>query len=258
VVSGALVNSAAAAQSLALMLLLCARVVPLAWFATRAGLRGVPLLSVALTLVLALCLFPSAASAAPALPSGVWALLALSLREALLGLVYALALALPLIALTWSGQLAGRMSGVAGADATLGTLQQWVGLAAFFALGGHRVAIDVLAQGLIARPLGALSSGNTLANVGGLALGSARLLADAFASALLIALPVGAALLLAELASALSVRAASAPFVSFAIVPARAALLLFVLCVVALFSLSALPDFFRHGLSGAQHLLGAP
>jgi type III secretory pathway component EscT len=245
----------AALQAVAVFCLLCARVLPLSLIVARAGLRGVAALPLALTLVLALCLYPSAAAAAPVLPSGLLALSVLSLREALIGLVYAFALALPLVALTWSGALAGRLSGVAGIEAPLALLQQWLGLAAFFALGGHRVVIAVLARAVSVRPLGSFDA---LSGIGALALGSARLVADAFASALLIALPVGAALLLVELGAVLAMRAASAPLLQHVLVPGRALLLLCVLCLFALFAIEALPDFFSRALYGTQRLLGTP
>jgi type III secretory pathway component EscT len=242
-------------QALAVFFLLCARLLPLSLIVSRAGLRGVPALPVALTFVLALCLYPSAALAAPVLPGSVLALSALALREALIGLVYAFAFALPLLALSWSGALAGRMSGVPGTAEPLALLQQWFGLAAFFALGGHRVVLSVLARSLVARPL---SRVDALSGISALALGSARLVADAFASALLIALPIGAALLLLELAVALSVRAASASLWLHVIAPGRALLLLAVLCLFAILASAALPDFFSRALYGTQRLFGAP
>jgi flagellar biosynthetic protein FliR len=242
------------AQAFGVALLLCARMLPLAWTATRAGLRGVPALPLALTLVLASCLYPSAAVAAATLPSSPLALLALSLRELLIGLVYAFALVLPLAALSWAGRLSGRFAAAPGAADALGNLQAWLGLAAFFALSGQRVVLRVLAHGVTTRPLGRLSA---LAGTGALALDSVRLFADAFAAALLLALPVSAALLLAELGLALSARAASASFAHPVLLSARAALLLLVLCIAMLLLGALLPEFFRHGLSGAARALGA-
>ena len=242
-------------QAFAVFVLASARVLPLAWVATRGALRGVPLLTLALTFVLALCVYPSAAAVAPPLPLGLLALLSLCLRELLIGLVYALALALPLFALAWSGRLSGRLLKLPGAEVALGALQQWLGLAAFFALGGHRVAIAVLARGVAERPLGAIAAPAGLAV---LALGSARLLADAFASALLIALPVGAALLLGELSLALAARAGSASYAGLVLLPARAAAALLLACVAVLLVSQMLPPLLRAGLASAQHLLGGP
>jgi type III secretory pathway component EscT len=240
-------------QSLCVGLLLCARMLPLALCAAQAGLRGAT--SAALVLVLAACLFPSAAAAAPALPGLSLALLALGARELLIGLVYAFALALPLAALAWSGRLTARLASAPAAENALAALQQWFGLAAFFSLGGQRVALAVLAHGLRARPLGQLAAFSSSA---ALALESARLFADAFATALLLALPAGAAVLLSDLGLAATARAANAPFVQPLLPPLRAALLLLVLCMALLLLGALLPDLFRHGLSGASRMLGAP
>lgn len=241
------------AQALCVLLLLCARMLPLALCAAQAGLRGAT--SAALVLVLAACLYPSAAAAAPALPGISIALVALCARELLIGLVYAFALALPLAALGWSGRLSAKLASAPGAETPLATLQQWFGLAAFFSLGGQRVAIAVIAHGLRARPLGQLSA---FSGSAALALESARLFADAFTAALLLALPAGAAMLLSELGLSLAARAANAPFVQPLLPPLRAALLLLVLCMAMLLLGALLPDLFRHGLSGASRMLGAP
>lgn len=240
-------------QALCVFLLLCARMLPLALCAAQAGLRAAT--SAALVIVLAACLFPSASAAAPVLPGLSLALLALCARELLIGLVYAFALALPLAALGWSGRLSARLASAPGSETALATLQQWFGLAAFFSLGGQRVAISVLAHGLRARPLGQLSA---FSGSAALALESARLFADAFASALLLALPAGAALLLSDFGLALAARAANAPFVQPLLSPLRAALLLAVLCLAMLLFGALLPELFRHGLSGAARMLGAP
>jgi type III secretory pathway component EscT len=246
---------AATLRAVAVFVLLCARVLPLSVVIARAGLRGVPALPAALVFVLALCLYPSAAAAAPALPSSALALSALALREGLLGSLYAFAFATPFLALAWSGALAGRMAGVAGSEAPLARLSQWFGLAAFFALGGHRVVISALARSLRSRPLSQLDA---LAGVGALALGSARLLADAFATALSIALPIAAVVLLVELTAVLSMRAVGAPLWQHVLGPSRALVLLAALFVFASLAGDSLPDFFSHALYDAQRLFGAP
>jgi type III secretory pathway component EscT len=240
------------AQTLALGLLLCARLLPLAWLVPWIAVRDASApLGVATVLVLALCLWPTAASAAPLLPVSLWSLLALGLREALVGLVYALALALPLRALQWSGELYGRFSRVPGTETAYGSLQLWLGVAAFFAFGGHRVAIAALAEAIVRRPVGALSS---LYDLSGVALGSARLVGDAFASALLLALPVAVALGLAELGLLFSLRVAGASGIALALPPARAALGLVVVWIATLLLLGSLPGMFEQGLRAAQRL----
>ncbi|MFI5307844.1 MAG: flagellar biosynthetic protein FliR, partial [Polyangiales bacterium] len=148
--SQAVLDPQALAHGVALALLLCARFAPLAWLVPWLVVRGSPAtLGVAATLVLALCAWPAAARVAPALSLSAWSLSVLGLREALIGLVYALALALPLLALSWAGRLYGRFSALDGAESALGTLQLWLAVASFFALGGHRVAIGLLVEGVV-------------------------------------------------------------------------------------------------------------
>lgn len=243
------------AQVLAVGLLLCARLAPLAWLVPWASARPAPVLaSVATIVVLALCLWPAAASA-PVLPLSGPTLIMLGVREALIGVVYALSLALPLRLLEWAGRLAGRFSGAPGADAAFGSLQLWLGLAAFFTLGGHRLAIAALSDAIVERPLGAPSA---LGDLGGVALGSAQLLGDAFASALLIALPVAAALVLSDLGVALAGRSAGVAALPFALAPVRAALALLVVGVSIVLLLDSMPAGFTQGLRSARRLWGLP
>jgi flagellar biosynthetic protein FliR len=240
----------------ALLVLLCARLVPLVWLVPWVAARGVPVsVSLALTWVLALCLWPVASASAPALTLSLARLSPLVLRELLIGLVYALALALPLRAFEWAGQLAGGASGVRGADTAYGSLQLWLAVAVFFALGGQRVAIAALADGITTRPLGTPSA---LSGLRAVALSSVQLLGDAFASALLIALPVVAALALADLAVVLVARAASANALPLALAPARPALALLLLWIWLLLLPGLMPDAFEQGLHAARRLWAAP
>jgi flagellar biosynthetic protein FliR len=244
----------ALAQALALGVLLCARLAPLAWLVPWAAARNAPpLVSIALVAVLALCLWPAAASAAPVLPLSLLSLLVLAVRELLIGVVYALALALPLRALEWAGRFAGHFAGAAGAETAYASLQLWLGVAAFFALGGHRVAIAALVHGIVQRPIGVLSP---LRDFSGVALGSASLFGEAFASALLIALPVAAALALTDLGVALAARGAAAPTLPLVLAPGRAALALLVVWITIMLLIGSLPEVFEHGLRAARRLWG--
>ena len=194
----------AAVQALCAFGLLCARFAPLAWIVPWAGVRRGPWsLAPALTVVLALCAWPAVAAQPPALPLSPLLLAALALRELLIGAVYALALALPLRAFEWSGALSGRFAGEGGLPDVYARLQLLLGLAAFFSLGGHRVALAALAESVVRRPVGALGGGVDAAAI---AFGSVRLVADAYALALLLALPVAAAVALAQIALVLSAR----------------------------------------------------
>ncbi len=243
----------ALARELALGVLLLARLAPLCWLAPWLAVRRAPApLALAVTLVLALCLWPVASAGAPALPLALSSLLALSLREALLGTVYALALALPLLALEWAGRLYGRFSGTPGSEHPYAALQLLLGVSVFFALGGHRVALRTLADALARRPLGAPAPLHALPAV---ALSSARLVGDAFASALLLSLPVGAAIGLAELAVALAARSAAGSGLTLALLPGRAALGLLAVWAATLILLGSLPELLTHGLRAARVLL---
>jgi len=242
-------------QSLALALLLCARLAPIAWIVPWASVRGAAsLLPVLVTIVLAVCVWPVASALPPSLPLSAFSLVALAVREALIGAVYAFAFALPLQALQWSGLLVGHASLAPGAETGYATLQRALGVAVFFALGGHRLAISALCDGLLRRPVGTLSA---FANPSALALGSAHLLGEAFASAVLLALPVIAALMLADLAVALGARAASAPAFASVFQPARPALALLLMWISVMLWLGAAPNTLRAWFAATLKLWNA-
>lgn len=228
------------AQSAALFFLLCARMAPLAWLVPWLCVPSAPpLLPVAITAVLGVLLWPIATAAAPVLPLSLVTLAAFALREALIGFVYAFALALPIYAVQWSGALAGR--GVAQ-EASYATLQRMLAVCGVFALGGHRVALSMLGDSLLQRPIGALSP---LRDPTAVALGSAHLFGDAFALAVLLSLPVIAALALAELGVALAARGSSASAFAVALLPLRGGLVLWVSAMVALLWLGSASDMLR-------------
>lgn len=246
---------AATVQALCAFALLCARFAPLAWIVPWAGVRRGPwALAPALTLVLALCAWPAVAAQATPLPLSPLALAALALRELLIGAVYALALALPVRAFEWSGALSGRFAGEGGLPEVYARLQLLLGLAAFFSLGGHRVALAALGESVLRRPVGVLAGA---VDAGAIALGSVRLVADAYGLALLLALPVAGAVAFAQIALALSARAALASAAAAAAAPLRAGVGLIVVWMSALLVLSALPREIERGLAAAARLLQA-
>jgi flagellar biosynthetic protein FliR len=245
-------DSGAFVQTLLLAGLLCARIAPLSWLVPWMAVRGVPAaVSLALTFLLVLCLWPTAASAAPVLPLSAPAIALLALREILIGTVYALALALPLRALEWAGQLMGRFVGERSFEAALGSLQLSLGVAAFFLVGGHRVALRTLADAIVRRPVGMPSA---LHDFSGVALSSVHLLGDTFASALLIALPVAAALVLTDLALSLTARSVTAPNLPLAFAPVRPAVALLVIALSLVLLLDATPEHFARSLSAARRI----
>jgi len=85
-------------------------------------------------------------------------------------------------------------------------------------------------------PIGALASPGSL---GAVALGSARLLGDAFVAAVQIALPVGAAIGIAELGLGLV---------------ARAALAMFVVWIASALWLGSSSSYFQRGFAAAKRL----
>jgi flagellar biosynthetic protein FliR len=250
----------AALGALGSFALLCARLLPVALLAPWAGVGRAPLsLPPAITLVLALCLWPAVAAQPGALaaPPSAFAFAALGLRELLIGAVYGIALALPLRAFEWAGELTAHFAGTADQreSSPYARLQLLVAVAAFFALGGHRVAISALADSLAHRPLGVLSAATGAAAV---ALGSVRLVADAFALALLLALPVAAAVAFSQIALALSARAALTSAAAALAAPLRAGVVLLVVWTSGLFWLELLPSEIERALAAAVRLLAAP
>jgi type III secretory pathway component EscT len=240
------------AQSLAVFLLLCARLFPIAWLVPWASVRAAPAFLPALvTVVLATCLWPVASAVAPLLPSSVLALAALAVREVLLGLVYAVSLALPMYALQWSGALVGTASMSPEAEQGYATLQRALGVAAFFALGGHRIAIAALADSLARRPIGLLTP---LADPSAIARGSAQLLGDAFALAVLVALPVLGALMLAQWLLSVAARAAGAGAFAFALLPLRGALVPLLVSMSFMLWLGSAPDTLRAWFAATRRL----
>ena len=241
-------------QALAVALLLALRLLPLVllvpWLCVpRAPLALVP----AVTVVLVLCLHSPAAASAPALPFAAVTLAALGLRELLVGVVYALPLALPLRAIEWSGVVSARGLGAPFAERALSSLLLTLAAALFFALGGHRVALRALADELGRVPLGLLRGpADSLA----LATGTAQLLGEAFALALLLALPALAVLLVFELGVALSARGSGARNLDWLLPPLRPALWLAAVWVGVALLVQTLPEIFAAGLRAARVLWG--
>lgn len=120
------------------------RVAPSLWVVPWWSARGMhPWLRVAVTCVIALGVAP--AVGAPALPADGW-LAVIALRELTLGVVLALVLAAPFVALRQAGALVDATRGVdAGDDAGLAALLSSLGAAVFLASGAHRGVLRALA-----------------------------------------------------------------------------------------------------------------
>jgi type III secretory pathway component EscT len=117
------------------------------------------------------------------------------------------------------------------------------------------LAIAALSDAIVKRPLGAPSA---FGDLGAVALGSAQLLGDAFAAALLIALPVAAALALSDLGVALAARGAAFAALPGSLAPTRAALALLVVAISLVLLLESMPEAFAQGLRAARRLWGLP
>ncbi len=250
--------------------LVAARIAPLAVAAPWLALRDAPpTLRAAVVLACTAALAPVAFAHAPE-GLGVLAAPALAaamLRETLVGLAFAFATAVPFHALDHGGRLVDAFRGASSSEvfapptgertSPLGDLYLLGGVALFASLGGHRLAIEVLARSFEAVPIGAaVDFGRT-----SFALGAARLFAYAMAFALSVAAPAAICVLLVDVGLGLVARASPSIPVFFAGMPLRAAAGL----AGALLGLSALldrlPEALRAALDAASRVtsgLGGP
>lgn len=218
------------ARALPVWLLVTLRTVPLAFVAPWLGWKGTASFArVSVALVIALALTPLALQTAPALPAGWLPLALLGLREALIGVAFAIASSLPLWALGWTGALVDRWrgsphEGVLGPSegaSPLGALHVAAGVVLFVMLGGHRLALAAFADGFVDTPVGAGASPESVATF---ALGVGRLITAALELAVVFAAPAAIAFVLLEAVLGLAARVAPALSLWTSAVPLRAAL----------------------------------
>lgn len=147
--------------------------------------------------------------------------------ELLRGVVWAVAVAVPLYALTWAAQHIGvwqvlpastESSGVA-----LTQLLEWWAVALFCALGGLASTFELLGEGLLSVPVGTVVTSPAVAPLS-LALGVVKMLGQALRLSLQVAAPVAAALLCFDAVSAVAARVGASATVHLA--PARQLLLI--------------------------------
>lgn len=214
------------ARGVPVALLVALRVAPLTVLAPWIALRGSPpLLRAALLCVVTAALLPHALSSAPALPTDAPSITAIALREVALGTMLAIACALPLHALHESGRLVdvlrgaqGEASGPSGERTSpLGALQLLLGTSLFLAVGGHRLVLGAMAEGLHSMPPGAGSLEASVLLEVGRALTHTLTLAVSFAAPALLALVVS------DVALGLVARSAPQIPVHFAGMPLRSA-----------------------------------
>ena len=255
-------GEAAVARHLAVGVLVAARIVPLVLLAPFLVTRAAPtLLRTSVALALTVALEPLAAASAPALP-GVLGLAALTVREVLVGTLFAVTASLPLYALDWFGRLAdgwrgagqGEVSLPSGERASpLGALMALLGVAIFVSIGGHRLALASFADGLVSSPVGAASS---VASWQAVALGSLRLVADSLAFTAALAAPAAVAIVTVEVALGLVARATPQIPVFFAGMPLRAAVGLGAVLLTLSLVVERLPTAFRVAVGAAGDLVG--
>jgi flagellar biosynthetic protein FliR len=225
-----------------------ARVGAAVWIAPFLGGRLVPsTVKIALTLVLALVLYPEVVRT---VPTGAAAPLALAIvaKEVFVGL----ALGFVGAVVFWAAEAAGRMADTArGANmaevmvpqsgvrtSPLGDLFFQLALVLFIVLGGHRIFVSALGASYISLPVGYFPSAGGL---GGFALLCGRVTADLFLIGLSLAAPVIAAIFLTDLTLGLVNRFTPQVNVFFLAMPAKAAIGIGVLVLAAGLLLGALP-----------------
>jgi type III secretion protein T len=252
------------ARWLGVGVLLAARVLPLVLLAPFLATRAAPtLLRAGVGLALVVALAPLAEAAAPPLPVG-GAIALLALREALVGATFAVAAAVPLYALDWAGRLVDGWRGASqgevqapGGERTtpLGALYLTLGVALFVSTGGLRLALAAFADGLRASPLGAAAPALGAGGVSLVALGVARLVADALAFALAVAAPAGVAVVIVDVGLGLLGRASPQIPTHFAGMPLRAAAGLGAALLALSLVVDRLPGAFAAAVAAAARLV---
>lgn len=250
------------ARLAAVALLVTARVAPLTEIVPWIAVRGAP--RAARLAVLGACvvaLVPVALPVTPDLPTSMLALGALALREATIGAVFAVATAVPLVALDHAGRLVDAMRGgtmVERSGATedrstpLGDLHLLLGSVLFLALGGHRLVIAALGEGVVDLPPGSAIASPDLA---AFALGTARIVAHALTLAAAFAAPAAIALIALEVLLGVVARAAPGIPVHVAGMPLRAVAGLAAVLLGLSVLVPHLPPVLRGGVEAAGGLV---
>ena len=243
--------------------LLWLRLSPMTLALPLLGLPSRPVVaSAALSVAVTLSLWPIAWVSSTATADAPASLLALALREVLIGAVLALAMAAPLLSLRWAGALADRLlspdDGQApgapppAASTPLATLYLWCGLLVLLSSGGHRIAIETMGRHVIDTPVGAPAE---LASLQPALLSSARVLADALMVSLSLAGPVLVAALVVELAFGVAARLTSASGGGVTALSVRRLALIGVVVLGAPMLLGRLPALLRDALERAATIL---
>lgn len=250
------------ARLAAVALLVAARVAPLTQLVPWIAMRDAPqALRFAVLGALTLALTPVARMVAPELPLDAVALGALALREAAVGAVFAVVTAVPLVALDHAGRVIDALRGASSSErggasgersTPLGDLHLLLGTVIFLALGGHRLVIAALGEGLVAVPPGATIAS---ADLSALALGAARIVTHALTLAAAFAAPAAVALFALEVALGIVARAAPGIPVHVAGMPLRAAAGLAAVLLGLSVLVPRLPPVLEQGVEAAGSLV---
>lgn len=156
-------------------------------------------------LALVVAFTPAAQASADTVPISTLPLLAATLREVLVGLVYAGAIAIPILGLGWGGRLTDRFAGLHASErGPLATLFALGALAVFTAVGGHRFALMNLGQSFVVLPVGVAHG--VAGDPSHILEGGVRLFTLALTWAVVLTAPLAASALMLDLALAFATR----------------------------------------------------
>lgn len=246
------------ARRLGLGLLVALRLAPLTVLAPWIALKQSPaVLRAVLLLALTVALTPIAEANAPPLPDTSVAFLLAALREIVVGTTLAIASAIPLLALDQSGRLIdalrgaqGELSGPSGdRSSTLGVFSMLFGTTLFLVLGGHRLVLAALADGIVSSPPG------TLALTANLLTETARLLVLSIELAVALAAPAAVALFASDVALGLVSRSASNIPMHFLAMPLRTAVGLAAVLLALSLLVPQLAELFRQSVTSMRGFL---
>lgn len=245
-------------------LLVLARVAPLTMIVPWIALRGSPpALRVALSVALTVALTPIALTATPALPGDALTFVVALAREVAIGAVFAIATAVPLLALDQAGRAIDAMRGAGQSESTspagevsspLGNLHLLLGTVLFLVLGGHRLVIATLGETFLDVPPG---SAIAAVELGSFTMGAARIVVSSLTLAVSFAAPAAVALIGLDAALGIAGRAAPAIPMFFAGMPLRAAVGIGAVLLGLSVLVPHLPGMLRSAVLGAAALIAA-
>ncbi len=245
------------ARRLALGLLVALRLAPLTVLSPWIALKQAPQVLRAVLLVALTCaLTPIAEAHAPPLPSDAPSFVLAALRELALGTMLVIASTIPLLAIEQSGRLIdalrgaqGELSGPSGERSSLlGLFYLLFGTTVFLVLGGHRLVLTALADGMVHAPPGAVALDETMITETG------RLLILSLELAVALAAPAAVALFASDVALGLVARSASNIPMHFVAMPLRSAVGLFSVLLSFSLLLPQLAELFRQAIASMRGL----